>query len=178
MNGVHPSSWNAPTSEMDDEYMIASPVPRPEEPIKRIVAEEIKPLSLSRSYAYDYPKRNEVVQVTIPASKTRVVESHIDPRNPPKMLVDTGNEGMFVYGTKTSLPYESRFMQKKNKPIDDIRKIKKEAEELLDMIGQNEDSTFVYDIKTTNKKDTTPIKGKRIGKRKSKIDIRALHTYN
>ena len=46
------------------------------------------------------------------------------------------------------------------------------------MIGQNEDSTFVYDIKTTNKKDTTPIKGKRIGKRKSKIDIRALHTYN
>ena len=84
--------------------MIASPVPRPEEPIKRIVAEEIKPLSLSRSYAYDYPKRNEVVQVTIPASKTRVVESHIDPRNPPKMLVDTGNEGMFVYGTKRSLP--------------------------------------------------------------------------
>ena len=178
MNGVHPSSWNAPTSEMDDEYMIASPVPRPEEPIKRIVAEEIKPLSLSRSYAYDYPKRNEVVQVTIPASKTRVVESHIDPRNPPKMLVDTGNEGMFVYGTKRSLPYESRFMQKKNKPIDDIRKIKKEAEELLDMIGQNEDSTLVYDIKTTNKKDTTPIKGKRIGKRKSKINIRALHTYN
>ena len=53
-------------------------------------------------------------------------------------------------------------------------KIKKEAEELLDMIGQNEDSTLVYDIKTTNKKDTTPIKGKRIGKRKSKINIRAL----
>ena len=63
--------------------------------------------------------------MTIPASKTRVVESHIDPRNPPKMLVDTGNEGMFVYETKRSLPYESRFMQKKNKPIDDIRKIKK-----------------------------------------------------
>ena len=56
--------------------------------------------------------------------------------------------------------------------------IKKEAEELLDMIGQNEDSTLVYDIRTTNKKDTTPIKEKRIGKRKSKIDIRALHTYN
>lgn len=178
MNGVHPPSWTVPTSDMDDEYMISSPVPLPEKPIKRIVADEIKPLSLSRSYAYDYPKRNEVVQVTIPQSKTKIIESHVDPRNPPKMLVNTeNNEGMFVYGTKSSLPLESRFMQKKLKPIESIRKVKKEAEDLLDMIGGNEESTMIYDIKTTNKKDTKPIKEKHIGKRKSKIDIRALHSY-
>ena len=186
MTGVYPREWQVPISECGDSYMISSPVPRPNFPVKRVIAYEVAPLTVSKSYAYDYPKRNEVIQVTLPESKTRVTESHIDLRNPPKMPVDTTKnpgDGPIIYGTGNSLPADSMFLQKKISPYERIQTLKEKSTDLLHQLGlDTEDGTIVYNTVVKNPKDekkeeslTEKKKMKKL--EKTKLGIRAMNTF-
>lgn len=185
MTGVYPREWKVPISEFGDSYMISSPAPRPNVPVKRVIAYEIEPLTVSKSYAYDYPKRNEVVQVTLPESKTRVTESHIDLRNPPKMLVDTTKspeDSPIIYGTGNSLPADIVFLQKNLTPYDRIQKIKEKSMDLIHQLGlDTEDGTIVYNTVVKNpkeekKEDSLNEKKKMKKLEKTKLGIRAMNT--
>lgn len=173
-NGVSGSTWSIPIGEKDDYPLISSPMPRPSESSSRIIANEIPSPSLSESIHYDYPKRKDVVQVNLPVSSTKIETSHIAPRYPLKVPVETTNE-LLLHGTV----FPTMFLEKKLKKGDvekKLREIHLRAQNINDDYGLNrEDSTLIYDIKMKNKQDK--IKRQPLKMKKTKASIRARHTH-
>ena len=76
-SGVHGSSWSAPLAAPDNGgFKIASPVPAIKK--NKIIAKNLPGPTMSSS-TFDLPKRNEVVQITIPTSRMKTVQYVIDP---------------------------------------------------------------------------------------------------
>lgn len=151
-------------------------MPRPSEEGYRIIANEIPAPTLSESIHYDYPKRKNVVQVHIPQSSTKIETSHIDPRYPLKVPVETTNEQL-LRGTIFPTTFFQKKMKKDN--LDKkLREIHLRAKNLNDDFGLNEeDSTLIYDIKMKNKEDKSKMKEQTKRMKKTKANIRARHTF-
>jgi hypothetical protein len=88
MHGVVGPQWNIPAAEVTDGFdIIGSPMPKPD--LKtRIIANNYPDKTYTQT-SFDLPKRQDVVQTTIPSMTTRTVEESNDPRNPKKRLVKT-----------------------------------------------------------------------------------------
>lgn len=180
---------------------VASPVPRPERPVSRIIADEFPGKTYSKS-VYDMPLKSEVLGVNLPQSTTRTVETSIDPRFPPKTLVK-GTVGAVNYNTASvdasvNTPGVS-FLQKKHKRLDHKQTstpnaLKTEGlhhalnaqhatERILDQITNNQadQPEMVLHAKTTNKREDSAFHSHhehaRTG-RNTLAGVRAAHTYN
>jgi len=96
-HGVVGPQWRVPVQEEDNGFKhIASPMPKPEA-VRRILPSNLPPITLSSS-SFDMPFRKDVIQSDIPSATIRTIEENIDPRFPPKKLVEKFS-GNFYHGT-------------------------------------------------------------------------------
>ena len=114
---------------------------------KRIIANELPPRTISPS-SYDYPKRQNVIQITLPQSTMKTVTTATDPNNQ-MVRVPTGE----LYHGITTLPKEVstfgiqtyRFKGKQinsdnvghliNQSVKDAKHAEKRADNLLNQIS-------------------------------------------
>jgi hypothetical protein len=74
-------------------HHISSPTPH-NDYSERIIAKDLPEKTFSHS-SFDLPNRQDVVQVDIPVGITRTIQSHIDPRFPPKKEVSVSHGTLY-----------------------------------------------------------------------------------
>jgi hypothetical protein len=105
MHGVVGPQWDIPLGTKKSDFnRIASPMPRPDSPtpLKRIIANDLPPVTLSPS-SFDMPLRRDVLQVDIPDAVTKTTETNFDPRFPTKRPVARVS-GTLYHGTGSTNP--------------------------------------------------------------------------
>jgi len=91
--GVVGPQWR-PTLADNSQLRVASPLAKVES--KKIIANELPRRTLSES-SFDIPKREDVVQITLPQSSMKSVESVYDPNNRMK-IIPTSPTGTLYHG--------------------------------------------------------------------------------
>jgi len=147
-NGVHGHNWVPTLAENRLYTQIASPLPKVEE--KRILANDLPDRTLSET-SFDIPKRRDVVQVTLPTSRRKVIETLRDPRNLMKP-VPVSHERINV------IPEWERFMQvipEHAEAVEHAKHAEHKADHLIESITRNieRDNKMSIPIITLNKSE-------------------------
>lgn len=174
-----------PAAEVTDGFdIIGSPMPKPN--LKTRIIANNYPEKTYTTTSFDNPKRQDVIQTTIPSMTTRTMEESIDPRIPPKRLVKTVEGPLYrntgstdptvLLGTHHSFIEKSGKKARKNlskskknrrNPNQEARNLRNEGLHyanqayersgvMLDSI--NAGSKIILDAKTTNKLEHPDIK--------------------
>ena len=179
-------------------------MPKPERPVKRIIANEFPGKTYSKS-VYDMPLQSEVIGVNLPTSRTTQVEYGVDPRYPAKTLVNS-LVGHVNHNTASTLSTVNtptvNFLEKSHKRIDNkinksphtfrdealyhSRGARATSERIMSRLANADgEDRMILNAVSTNKKDNSGfsnykkhIQDRVNNRRNSYAGVRSAHTYN
>jgi hypothetical protein len=183
--------------------IISSPMPKPERPVNRIIADEFPEKTYSKS-VYDMPLDRDVFRVNPPPSKTTTVNYGYDPRFPPKLPVNSfvGRVNYNTANTNAEINTPGvNFLEKSRKRIDNrpnktphslrdeglIHAINARAsgDRIMSRLAHSDgEDRMILNTVTTNRRDnsfnayTNHINHRINSRRESYAGVRSAHTYN